>query len=78
MRSLFIVSKSQALPDQLTFRHYCELLSLSDMSAFSYYINLAIKQNFSYRTLREKIKSNEYVIKYCSDNRIIARVYELV
>ena len=31
-----------------------------------------------YKEIKNKLIDNEYVIKYCSDERIIAREYELV
>ena len=40
--------------------HYCELLSLTDISEINYYINNCIKNNLSVRQLRNKIKSKEY------------------
>ena len=60
MRNFYLISKSQALPDQLTWSHYCELLQLNDMDKMNYYINLTIKLNLSYRKLHEKIKLKEY------------------
>ena len=45
---------------QLTWSHYCELLSIKDINEINYYINISIKQNLSKRQLREKIKSKEY------------------
>ena len=60
MRNFYLISKSQALPDQLTWSHYCELLQLNDMGKMNYYINLTIKLNLSYRKLHEKIKLKEY------------------
>ena len=44
------------------------------------YINENIKSTEENKTLRIIIckQDNEYVIKYCSDDRIIAREYELV
>ena len=47
---------------QLTWSHYCELLSIKDINEINYYINISIKQNLSKRQLREKIKSKEYQI----------------
>ena len=48
------------MPAQLTWSHYCELLSLKDINEINYYIDISIKQNLSYRKLKEKIKSKEY------------------
>ena len=60
MRNFYIISKGQALPDQLTWSHYCEILALKDINSINYYIMISIKQNLSYRKLHDKIKSNEY------------------
>ena len=60
MRQFYLLSKSQAMPDQLTWSHYLELLPIKDMNVINYYISITINQNLSYRRLREKIKSKEY------------------
>ncbi len=61
MRKFYLIyQKGQALPAQLTWSHYCELLSLKDINEINYYVDTSIKQNLSYRKLKEKIKSKEY------------------
>ena len=61
MRKFYLIyQKGQAMPAQLTWSHYCELLSIKDINEINYYINISIKQNLSKRQLREKIKSKEY------------------
>lgn len=61
MRKFYILfSKSQAVPDQLTWSHYIELLKLDDIDSVNYYIDISVKLNLSYRKLHEKIKNNEY------------------
>ena len=61
MRKFYLVfQKSSALPSQLTWSHYVELLKLKDMQEINYYINIAIAQNIGYRELRKRIKSKEY------------------
>ena len=61
MRKFYLLqSKGQALPALLSWSHYCELLPLKDMNEINYYIDISIKQNLSYRQLREKIKNKEY------------------
>ena len=52
--------KVSPLATQLTWSHYCELLSIKDINEINYYINISEKQNLSKRQLREKIKSKEY------------------
>ena len=54
------IQKVPTLSIQLSWSHYCELLSLNDLNEINYYINLSVSQNLSVRQLREKIKSNEY------------------
>ena len=61
MRKFYLIyQKGQALPAQLTWSHYCELLSLKDINEINYYVDTSLKQNLSYRKLKEKIKSKEY------------------
>ena len=52
--------KVQTLSAQLSWSHYCELLSFEDTDKINYYIELVKKNNLSVRQLRERIKSNEY------------------
>lgn len=49
-----------AMPQQLTWSHYVELLPLKDTNEINYYIDITIKQNLSYRKLKEKIQNKEY------------------
>ena len=60
MRKFYLIQKVQAMPAQLSWSHYVELLVLKNIDEINYYIDLTIKQNLSYRKLRERIKSNEY------------------
>ena len=60
MRKFFIFQKGQALPTQLTWSHYCELLKLDNKDEIDYYVEISIDQNLSYRQLHERIKNNEY------------------
>ena len=64
MRQFYLLfQKSGALRHQsynLSWTHYRYLLPLNDDKKISYYINVAISQNLSYRDLNERIKSNEY------------------
>ena len=60
MRKYYILSKSQAVPDLLTWSHYCELFSIKNIDEIRYYIDISISQNLSYRELRKRIKSKEY------------------
>lgn len=48
------------MSQQLTWSHYCELLSLENINKIQYYINLSIEQTLSVRDLRNKIKNKEY------------------
>ena len=52
--------KMQAVPAQLSWSHYCELLPINSLNEINYYIKITIEQNLGYRKLREKIKSKEY------------------
>lgn len=52
--------KVQTLSAQLSWSHYCELLSFENTDKINYYIKLVKNNNLSVRQLRERIKSNEY------------------
>lgn len=79
MRKLFILlEKLATVSQQLTYGHYVELLPFNDIDKVKYYIKIIEEYNLSIRQLRERIKSNKYVIEYCSDERIIVREYKLV
>ena len=52
--------KMQTVSAQLSWSHYCELLSINDINIINYYVSICITQNLSVRQLREKIKSKEY------------------
>ena len=52
--------KVQTLSAQLSWSHYCELLSFENTDKINYYIELVKNNNLSVRQLREKIKSNKY------------------
>jgi len=56
----FSNQKVSPLATQLSWSHYTELLSIKDTDKLLYYINITIKNNFSKKELREKIKNNEY------------------
>ena len=64
MRQFYLLFEKGAavrhLFGSLTWTHYKYLLPLNDDKKISYYINVAISQNLSYRELNERIKSNEY------------------
>lgn len=52
--------KMQTVSAQLSWSHYCELLTLKSIDEINYYINISIIHNLSVRQLREKINSKEY------------------
>ena len=61
MRQFYLViEKGAAVGHQLTWTHYRELLPLKDINEINYYIDISLKQNLSYRQLRDRIKSHEY------------------
>ncbi len=61
MRKFYLLfSKSQAVPDQLSWSHYTELLKLHNYNEINYYIDISLKYNLGYRQLGEKIKNKEY------------------
>lgn len=63
MRKFYIIFKNEkmnALRSQLSWTHYRELIKLKNINKIKYYINVAEKQNLSYRQLINKVKNNEY------------------
>lgn len=52
--------KVQTLSAQLSWSHYCELLSFENTDKINYYIELVKNNNLSVRQLIERIKTNEY------------------
>lgn len=63
MRQFYIIfsnGKVSPMATQLSWSHYCELLTIKDYNKIIYYIEICQKNKLSKRELREKIKSNEY------------------
>lgn len=60
LRFYEIREKVQTLSAQLTWSHYCEILSIESLEKIKYYIKIAERQKLSVRQLREKIRNNEY------------------
>ena len=58
--NMFKDEKVSPMATQLTWSHYCEMLSIKDINKLMYYINIAINNSLSKRELRERIKSKEY------------------
>ena len=56
----YLIEKSHALSDQLTWTHYREMLPLSNVNEINYYVQISLTQNLSVRQLRERIKNKEY------------------
>ena len=61
MRQFYLmIEKGAPMAHQLTWSHYCELLSLKEVNEIEYYIKISSEQYLSKRKLREKIKNKEY------------------
>ncbi len=60
LRFYELKEKMQTVSAQLSWSHYCELLSFENIDKINYYINLTKTNNLSVRQLRDRIKSNEY------------------
>jgi len=58
--NIFSNEKVSTMSTQLTWSHYTELLPIKNENELLYYLNLCITQNINVRSLRNKIKSNEY------------------
>ena len=52
--------KVSTVSTQLSWSHYCELLSIKDIDEINYYIITTERYNLSVRELRERIKNKEY------------------
>ena len=52
--------KMQTVSAQLTWSHYCELISLENIEEIKYYITMVKQHSLSVRELRKRIKNNEY------------------
>ena len=61
MRQFFyVIEKGVAVPHQLSWSHIIAILPIENTNEINYYIDIAIKQNLSYRKLRNKVKNREY------------------
>ena len=60
MRQFYIFTKSQPVVDQLSWSHYCVLMSIKDANEYNYYQSVCIRNNLSKRDLISRIKSKEY------------------
>ena len=58
--NVFNNSKVSTMSTQLSWSHYTELLPIKNEHEMLYYLNLCINKHIDVRSLREKIKSNEY------------------
>lgn len=55
-----IIEKVPTLSGKLTWSHWYEMLAINDLNKIIYYVNQSEMNNLDVRSLREKIKSNEY------------------
>ena len=61
MRRLFLIyGKSQTLSDQLSWSHYCELLTITEDSKRSFYEKECIASKWSVRELKRQLDSSLY------------------
>jgi predicted nuclease of restriction endonuclease-like (RecB) superfamily len=59
MRKFYLLYKSvQSVTGHISWTHYCELLSISDDSARSFYEKEAINSNWSVRELKRQISTS--------------------
>ncbi len=83
MRQFFIRFnnlKWSPLASTLSYSHFIELLSINDDIELYYYIDKSIKDNLDNKAIGIILykENNQLIIKYTSDERIIARKYELL
>ena len=61
MRKFYLLKQKIAtMSQQLTWSHYVELLPINNIDEIKYYIMICENENIDVRTLRKRIKSNEY------------------
>ena len=60
MRKFYLFQKGQPVVAQMSWSHYCILLSINDDNKINYYINQIIDRNLSKRQLQDIIKNKEY------------------
>ena len=63
IRQFYLMIKKQnwsPVATKITWSHYCELLSIKNSNAITYYIKITEEQNLGKRELRNKIKNKEY------------------
>ncbi len=60
MRKFYLFQKGQPVVAQMSWSHYCILLSINDDNKINYYINQIINRNLSKRQLQDIIKNKEY------------------
>ena len=54
------IEKGATLWHQLSWSHILTILPIENINEINYYIDIYIKQNLSYRELRNKVKNKEY------------------
>lgn len=55
-----VIEKVPTMSGKLTWSHWYEMLSINDINKIIYYVRQSEINNLDVRSLREKIKSNEY------------------
>ena len=56
LRFYWLKEKVQTLSAQISWSHYCELLSFENINIINYYIKIIEEQNLSVRELRKRTK----------------------
>ena len=71
--NVFSDEKVSTLSTQLTWSHYTELLPIKNKNKLLYYFDLCIAQNLDVRSLRDRIKFEEYErLPVKTQNKLIA------
>ena len=60
LRFYEVREKMQTVSAQLSWSHYCELLSIESIEEIKYYIQITEIYSLSVRQLRSKIKNKEF------------------
>ena len=60
IRKFYLYQKGQPVVAQLSWSHYCILLSINNENKVNYYIEQIVNRSLSKRQLQEKIRNKEY------------------
>lgn len=79
MRSFYLsYEKCQSVTGKLSWTHYCELLSISDLDKRSFYEKECINAKWSIRELKRQIDTSQYTYVIPNKEELIAQVKAVI